>query len=575
MLSVKRWILSSPDDKQVEVLRQQLGIHPIHCRLLVSRGITTFEEARHFFRPSLEHLHDPFGMKDMDKAVDRILSAIESGEKILVFGDYDVDGTTAVSLVYSFLSDFYPNIGTYIPDRYKEGYGISTAGIDFAADNGFDLIIALDCGIKSVDKVAYANQKGIDFIICDHHLPGEELPAAVAVLDPKRPDCAYPFKELSGCGIGFKLMQALSAKMGVNPDKAFDLLDLVTISIASDLVPITGENRVLAYFGLKKINQEPRPGLKALMAKAGLMLEQTDGSYIYKKPIEINDLVFVIGPRINAAGRMEHGSNAVELLTETEESSAFEKAQKLQENNSDRVDVDRSITDEALEMMRTDSRYESRKSTVLFNKDWHKGVIGIVASRVIEKFYRPTVILTASNGLAVGSARSIAGFDLYDAIDSCREHLVQFGGHMYAAGLTMELDKVEAFTLKFEEIVSSRVTEEMMTPMIAIDAEIELSDVNENFLNIFEQMAPFGPGNMRPVFVTRGVFNPGGCRIVKEQHLKIEISKSGQGYKRGIGFGMAHLFEIVEKPTFDICYQIYNNEWNGRKQVEIQVKDIQ
>jgi single-stranded-DNA-specific exonuclease len=575
MAMVKRWKMTAPDEALADSLQKQLGIHPVLCRLLVQRGITTFEAAKLFFRPSLDDLHDPFLMKDMDKAVDRIQEAFGSGEKILIFGDYDVDGTTAVSLVYSFLSGIYPSLETYIPDRYKEGYGISTAGIDYAAENGFTLIIALDCGIKSVDKVAYAKEKGIEFIICDHHLPGDIVPDAAAILDQKQPDCPYPYKELSGCGIGFKLMQALAIRMEIEPAKVYDLLDLVAVSIASDIVPITGENRVLATFGLKKMNADPRPGLKALMSIAGLLEQQEDKSWKYKKVIDIDDLVFVIGPRINAAGRIEHGSNAVAMLTEQDERAAIDKASVLQKNNTDRVDVDRSITEEALEIMKSDDRHANRKSTVLFNKDWHKGVIGIVASRVIEKYYRPTIILTESNGHAVGSARSIADFDLYDAIDTCSEHLVQFGGHKYAAGLTLEIEKLDAFIEKFEEVVSSRVTEDMMTPQIDIDAELELKDINEQFLGIIEQMAPFGPGNMKPVFVTRKVRNGGASRVVKEQHLKVEITKEGQGYKNGIAFGMAHLYELTQQDTFDICYQIRMNEWNGRKNVEIQVKDIQ
>ncbi|HYC29177.1 MAG TPA: single-stranded-DNA-specific exonuclease RecJ, partial [Chitinophagaceae bacterium] len=564
----KRWILPATDIDAAESLRTQLGIHPVLCRLLVQRGITTYEEAKNFFRPSLDHLHDPFLIKDMNLAVDRIIQAFNNAEKILIYGDYDVDGTTAVSLVCTFMSDIYPDTECYIPDRYKEGYGISTAGIDYAAQNGFGLIIALDCGIKSLDKIAYANEKGIDFIICDHHLPGDAVPDAVAVLDPKQSDCPYPYKELSGCGIGFKLMQALAIRMQIDSAKVYDLLDLVAVSIASDIVPITGENRVLAYFGLKKINNNPRPGLKALMSIAGLF---TEGG-IARKNIDITDLVFVVGPRVNAAGRMQHGSNAVDMLTENDEAEAFMKAEVLQKNNTDRVDVDRSITDEALQIMATDSRYAGRKCTVLFNKSWHKGVIGIVASRLIEKFYRPTIILTESNGYAVGSARSIADFDLYEAIDQCSEHLVQFGGHKYAAGLTIELDKVDGFIAKFEEIVSSKVTEEMMIPQINIDAEVELSDVNEKFLNIVNQMAPFGPGNMKPVFLTKNVRNGGGCRVVKEQHLRIEVSKNGQGSRKGIGFGLSYLYEAVQKPSFDICYQMELNEWNGQREIQIQVK---
>lgn len=575
MVTAKRWNIATPDESLVSSLQEQLHIHPVLCRLLVLRGITTFEEARLFFRPSLEHLHDPFLMKDMDKAVDRILAAFGDGEKILIYGDYDVDGTTAVSLAYSFLSELYPQLGTYIPDRYKEGYGISTTGIDYAAEQGYSLIIALDCGIKSVDKVAYARSKGIDFIICDHHLPGEEVPEAVAILDQKQPDCPYPYKELSGCGIGFKLMQALAIRMEIDPERVYDLLDLVSVSIASDIVPITGENRIMEYYGIRKLNTSPRPGLKALMAVAGLLENQGDGSWSYRKDLDVEDLVFVLGPRINAAGRIEHGSNAVEMLTEKEEAIAFSKAEVLQSNNTERVDVDRSITKEALDIMANDSRYAERRSTVLFNKDWHKGVIGIVASRLIEKYYRPTIILTESNGHAVGSARSIPNFDLYEAIDACSEHIIQFGGHKYAAGLTVEIDKLEAFAERFEEVVSSRITEDMMVPQVDIDAELELKDINEKFLGIIDQMAPFGPGNMKPIFMTRNVMSTQSTRVVKELHLKVGVTDvEGNITRNGIGFGLAHLEEVTRQGPFDICYQIRLNEWNGRRNVELQVKDI-
>jgi single-stranded-DNA-specific exonuclease len=561
----KKWVFKEPDSEVVSSLQAALKIHPSLCRLLVLRGIYDFESARLFFRPSLEHLHDPFLMKDMDKAIERIKSAISAGEKIMVYGDYDVDGTTAVSLVVTFLRKHYDQVQAYIPDRYKEGYGISSQGIDVAASENVKLIIALDCGIKSIDKVAYANSKGIDFIICDHHLPGEEIPNAVAVLDPKRSDCNYPYKELSGCGIGFKLVQALSLSMNWEMEAVYDLLDLVVVSIAADIVPITGENRVLAYFGMQKVNATPRPGMKALLDLAKTNVNDMD----------ISDLVFVVGPRINAAGRIAHGLGAVELLLEEDPGKAAEKASAIQDNNTQRQTLDKDITVEALQMLEDDKDVLNKKSTVLFQPDWHKGVIGIVASRLIEHYHRPTIVLTSSNGVAVGSGRSVPGFDLHDAIDACSDLLIQFGGHKYAAGLTLEIDKVPAFKERFEQIVSERITPEQLIAHIEVDDVLELDDINESFYKILDQMAPFGPGNMKPVFVTKDVRDAGYTRLVSESHLKLHVKKDRQGSKSGIGFGMwDYIQHIRSKPTFDICYQMFPNVWNGNRNIEIRLKDL-
>lgn len=562
----KKWIIAQPDMEIVQRLQSELNIHPTLCRLLAIRGINDFESAKLFFRPSLEHLHDPFLMKDMDKAVERILQAVQHHEKIMIYGDYDVDGTTSVALMYTFLRQITPQLIMYVPDRYKEGYGISQLGIEHAANEGCSLIIALDCGIKAHDKVQFAKEKGIDFIICDHHLPDQTLPVAIAVLDPKRPDCLYPFKELSGCGIGFKVVQAIASKSGMDMQQVYDLLDFVVVSTAADIVPITGENRVLAYFGLEKVNKNPRPGLKALMVSAGVKDD---------KVLDITDLVFTVGPRINAAGRIKHGLHAVELLIETDIEAAHVKAGGVSDSNVTRQNLDKDITEEALEMIRSNEALHGRRTTVLFQPHWHKGVIGIVASRLIEHFHRPTIILTASNGMAVGSGRSVPGFDLHDAIHACSHLLEQFGGHKYAAGLSMKIENIAAFTEAFEAIVDSRIEEEMLQPFIDVDDVIELSDINEKFYNIVEQMGPFGPGNMRPVFVTRNVSDGGYTRLVGNDHLKLHVAKPGQGSRSGIGFGMwDYIPYIRSKQTFDICYQMYINEWNGNKNVEIRLKDL-
>ncbi|MFN8237722.1 MAG: single-stranded-DNA-specific exonuclease RecJ [Chitinophagales bacterium] len=564
MLIQKRWTYLEADETLVAELQKQLKIHPVICKLLVLRGITNFEDAKEFFRPSLSKLHNPFLMKDMDVAVDRIEKAIQRNESILIYGDYDVDGTTAVSLVYSFFKEIYQQVGYYIPDRYSEGYGISFQGIDFAGENNYSLIIALDCGIKALDKVEYAKAKNIDFIICDHHLPGETLPDAVAILDPKRKDCTYPFDELSGCGIGFKLIQAYAEKNNILSEKIYDHLDLVAISIASDLVPITGENRILAKFGTDRINTNPRAGIKALMSE--LKLERS---------LDITDLVFIIGPRINAAGRIAHGSEAVTLLIEDDYDKAIEKTKKVQQNNTDRKTLDKDITEEAFALIDNDEVMIARKSTVLYQEHWHKGVIGIVASRLIEKYHRPTIVLAASNGKAVGSGRSVPGFDLHDAIEACSEHLVQFGGHKYAAGLTIELDKINDFSVQFDKVVSERILDEQLIPQIEVDAEIELTDINEKFFNIVEQMGPFGPGNMRPNFVTKDVYDTGYSKVLNGNHLKLNILKDGQDPRNGIGFGMGNYMKIMQsKETFDICYQLYANIWNGQTKIEFKLKDL-
>ncbi len=539
----------------------------VAAHLLAQRGITAPEQAAVYFRPNLGQLHDPFLMKDMDRAVERIERALGDGERIMVFGDYDVDGTTAVALVYSFLLRFTGNITFYIPDRYAEGYGVSTQGIDKAAEEGVTLIIALDCGIKSVDKVRYAAEKGIDFIICDHHRPGDELPPAVAVLDPMRDDCPYPYKELSGCGIGFKLLQALALHNGIAPTELEVLLDLVAVSTACDIVPITGENRVLAHFGLKRLNDDPRPGIKAMLGMANV-----------KRRLNVTDLVFIIGPRINAAGRIEHGRQAVELLLSHDLAQAEEIGNRVNANNITRQDLDKRITTEALELIASTDELREAWSTVLFHPEWHKGVIGIVASRLIESHYRPTIVLTESNGKATGSARSVKGFDVYEAISACSDLLDQFGGHTYAAGLTMPLDNVEAFRERFERIAREQLTEEMRVPEEEVDVEVPLAEVNDRLLNIVEHMAPYGPHNMRPVFLTRGVIDTGGARIVGDDHLKLSIAMTKDPKERrfdAIAFRQGRWLEHIKRgEPFSILYTIEANEWQGRHTLQLNIKDI-
>ena len=562
-----RWIFREEvDENVVAQLSREININSTIAKILVQRDIASFSEAKDYFRPSLDQLHDPFLMKDMDKAMDRIRVAKEKDQKILIYGDYDVDGTTSVALVYGFLRNFINNIEFYIPDRYKEGYGISKTGIDWAQENEVDLVITLDCGIKAVEMTDYANEKDIDLIICDHHLPGDTLPRARAILDPKRVECEYPYKELSGCGVGFKLLQAFCHTFGYDPDLLFDYLDLVAVSIAADIVPITGENRVLAYQGLKKLNENPRLGLEALIKLAGI-----------RNQINISSIVFGIGPRINASGRMDHAKTAVELLLADNYKTIEILAESLDVKNLERRNFDSTITTEAIEMIkRENGNGDEHKSTVLFKDDWHKGVIGIVASRCIDKFYRPTIIMTESNGKATGSARSVEGFDIYEAISECSELLDQYGGHMYAAGLTMDIDKVEAFKEKFEQIVADKISDEQLIPLIEIDSEINLDEINFKFLNILEQMAPFGPGNMQPVFVTHQLHVSGRPRILKNQHLKFYVKQKDEDEAmEAIGFGQAEYYDLIASGMrFSMAYYIEENNYLGNKTLQLRVKDI-
>ncbi|GAA4408375.1 single-stranded-DNA-specific exonuclease RecJ [Nibrella viscosa] len=571
----KRWILKPFPDapaqrSAIEELTRSLGVNPFLASLLVQRGVHTFDEARTFFRPEITHLHDPFLMKDMDKAVERLQFAMIRQEKILVYGDYDVDGTTSVALFYGFLKQIYPNIDYYIPDRYKEGYGISKQGIQWASENGFTLIVSLDCGIKSIDRVTEASQLGIDFIICDHHRPGAELPPAVAVLDPKRNDCSYPFKELTGCGVGFKLLHAFCVFREFPLDDLYAYLDLVVVSIASDIVPINGENRVLAYYGLKQLNSSPRPGLKALIRIAAISRE-----------LDINSVVFGLGPRINAAGRIEHAKAAVQLLLAQNDIEADNFALKINEHNKSRQGFDKDITDQALAMILGDEMLLSAKSTVLFNQGWHKGVIGIVASRCIERFHRPTIILTKSNEeKAAGSARSVPGFDVYEAIEECADLLEQFGGHTFAAGLTLTIDNIPAFQKKFEEVVAGRIREEQLTPMIEIDLPLDFAAIDRKFYNIVRQMSPFGPHNLQPVFMTEDVYLAGPPMLMKEKHIRINVRQGRSGHvMTAVGFNLSGWHEPLVQclrhgQPFSICYQVEENNYNGNSTLQLHLKDI-
>lgn len=560
-----RWTLKPiPDSQKVNALSKDLNVEPLVAYLLVQRGIETFEEAKSFFRPSLEELHDPFLMKDMDKAVERVQKAIENGENILVYGDYDVDGTTSVALMSSYLKTYYPNVSTYIPDRYDEGYGVSYKGIDFAFDNDFTLIIALDCGIKAIDKVAYASEKGIDFIICDHHRPGDEIPKAVAVLDPKREDCEYPFKELCGCGVGFKLIQALSEKRGVGLDDILLYLDLVATAIGADIVPVTGENRILAYYGLKVINSNPRTGFKAILKE------------VKKETLTITDVVFIIAPRINAAGRMKHGNHAVTLLTEENQEDAEKYAAEIEAFNSDRREADKKITEEALQQI-IENDEEDRNTTVVYHESWHKGVIGIVASRLTETYYRPTLVFTKSGEKLAASARSVKGFDVYNALESCAEHIEQFGGHKYAAGLTLLEEDFENFKNEFEKVVSETITPQQLIPEISVDAMIDLDDITPKFYRILKQFAPFGPGNMTPVFMTENLTDVGVGKCVgkDKSHLRLVVKQENSNQFTGIGFGLADKEDIAcnGKP-FKAVYCIDENEWQGNVSLQLRLKDI-
>lgn len=561
------WQLTlEPDQNKVEHLIQELNVEPRVASLLVKRGVSTFEKAKKFFRPEVGHLHDPFLMRDMDKAVERIQQALEEGENILVYGDYDVDGTTSVALMVTFFGSIgAENIDYYIPDRYKEGYGVSTAGVDYASEHNQSLIIALDCGIRAHEKVDYATSKGIDFIICDHHLPHGDLPKAVAVLDHKRKDCPYPYKELSGCGIGFKLCQALATKMDYPDAYWLQLLDLVAISSACDIVPITEENRTLVHLGMQVLNTNPRKGLEEFIENSGK-----------KGKFTITDVVFNLGPRINAAGRIEHGKKAVELLLSTDNTIAKQASDLLEERNKERRELDQTITQEALEIV-SEWDNDNRTTTLVYAENWHKGVVGIVASRLIENYYRPTIVLTESNGKAVGSARSVKGFDIHEALMQCSDVLEQFGGHAFAAGMTLDINRVEEFKIRFEEVVSKSIDPQLLIPTLEIDEELNFNQITPKFWRLIKQFAPFGPDNMKPVFVTRNVIDAGWSKPVGDgTHLKLDVKQKGiAGKVGGIAFGMGELApRIKAKDPFDIVYTIEENEWNGNISLQIMVKDI-
>jgi single-stranded-DNA-specific exonuclease len=564
-MAEKRWNILPADTEKIARLQQLLNISPVLCNVLIQRQLESFEDARHFFRPSLSQLHDPWLMKDMEKAVDRVLKAINEKEKILVFGDYDVDGTTAVACMYQFLRKIYDPalIEFYIPHRYKEGYGVSKAGIDFARDNDYTLIISLDCGIKSVDLVTYAKETGIDFIICDHHLPDTVLPPAIAILNPKQQDCGYPYKELCGCGVGFKLITALAQRLHLPEDTVYQYLDLVATSIAADIVDMTGENRILAYYGLQKANENPNHGIRALKHLSGL-----------EKDIHITNLVFMIAPRVNAAGRMDDARKAVLMFVEKEYKTALHYAEMLHSDNTDRKEADSTITEEALSMLESNETIRNKKSSVVFQPHWHKGVVGIVASRLIDRYYRPTVVLTKSGEVVAGSARSVAGFNLYEAIHACREHLLGYGGHFAAAGMTLLPEQVEAFANKFEEVVAASIDPSLLIPEIVIDAAVNFSDLRQPFYNILSQMEPFGPKNMRPVFIARKVTNNGWSKIVKEQHIKFSLLQDNN-IMSGIGFGMAHKFHLLQsKMPVDVVFTLDENEWQGTKSLQLRVIDF-
>lgn len=560
-----RWTIKPiPEQKEVERLSKELKVDPLIAHLLLQRGITNYEEAKSFFRPQLTDLHNPFLMKDMDRAVDRIERAIKDQENILVFGDYDVDGTTAVALVSSFLEKSYPNVATYIPDRYSEGYGISYQGIDFAEDNGFTLIIALDCGVKAIDKVAYATAKGIDFIICDHHRPGDELPEAIAVLDPKRQDCEYPYQELCGCGVGFKLVQALASKKEETIEDLVPYLDLVATAIGADIVPITGENRVLAYFGLQVMNTNPRIGFQAII------------NQLKKKQLSITDVVFIIAPRINAAGRMEHGQYAVNLLKAHDLVVAQKVATEIEQFNLDRRGLDQEITKAALQQIR-ENKEEDRFTSVVFEENWHKGVIGIVASRMTETYYRPTLVFTKSGEKLAASARSVKGFDVYEALQGCAQHIEQFGGHKYAAGLTLLENQYEDFKEQFEKVVSETIDPKLLTPEVLIDTRISLNHISSKLMRILKQFEPFGPGNMRPVFMSEKVSDTGYGKGVgeEEKHLKINVTQSGSRPIGAIGFNLGDKLNIIkDRRKFNVVYTLDENEWNGTTSLQLKLKDL-
>ena len=561
----KRWKIIEADADKVALLKDSLSISAPLCNILVHRGIDSFQKAKDYFRPQLSHLHDPFLMKDMEKAVQRILFAINNNQKILVFGDYDVDGTTSVATMYRFLKKIYheEKLDFYIPHRYREGYGISKQGIDFAKENNFDLIISLDCGIKSVELIGYACTLDIDFIVCDHHLPDEQLPPAVAILNPKQKDCHYPYKELCGCGVGFKLITALSQRLGLHEDEYLCYLDLVVTAIGADIVPMTGENRIMAFFGLQQLNSSPCAGIKALIELSKV-----------EKKFSINNVVFIIAPRVNAAGRMDDASKAVKMFIEDDFVKAKEYAEMLHSDNTDRKDADTTITEEALAMIENDQEMISRKTTVLFQSHWHKGVVGIVASRLIETYFRPTVVLTLGENIVGGSARSVPGFNLYEAIHACREHLLGYGGHFAAAGMSMYPENVEAFSRKFEEVVARSIDPMLLIPELIIDAEITFKNIHQKFYGIVQQMEPFGPENLRPVFVTKNVTNTQWSKVVKERHIRFVV-KNENITLTGIGFNLAEKFDLlVKNRPLDLVYTIDENEWNNETNLQLKVIDF-
>jgi len=584
-----RWVSKKIENlNTVKKLAAELSVDDNIAKLLVQRGINNIDEAKYFFRPDIKNLHDPFLMKDMDKAIERIENAIKNHEKILIYGDYDVDGTTAVALVYSFFKQIAgqnSQIDFYIPERYSEGYGISFHGIDYASENNFSLIIALDCGIKANEKVDYANSKNVDLIICDHHLPGDVIPAAYAVLDPKRKDCNYPYKELSGCGVGFKLVQAYAIKNNIDFSTLEKYLDLVTVSIASDIVPITGENRILAFFGLKRINNKPRPAIEEILKYSNVKRKydkeqiniDEDQQCIFSKDVTINDLVFLVGPRINAAGRISEGRFAVELLVELNPGKIINLAEVINVTNTERKQLDSLATEEALKIIETDSFLKNSKSSVLLNENWHKGIVGIVASRLTETYYRPTIVCTKSNGLITGSARSVKDFDIYAAIDHCSDLLVAFGGHKFAAGISIKPENFEAFKIKFEKYVSENLTEDMLTPEIEVDLELNLKDITPKFYRILKQFAPFGPGNMSPAFMTKQVYDEGFARVVGLNHLKMSVSEESSPLVHfdAIAFKKSEYLPLISKGLpFQICYHIEENNWRGNVSLQINIKDI-
>jgi len=575
----KRWVIKERGDRErIKELAQSLNIDESLSNLLVQRGVQSFDEARSYFRPSLSHLHDPFLMKDMDKAVDRVRKAIDRKEKVLIYGDYDVDGTTAVALLYTYLQQFIDQIEYYVPDRYAEGYGVSYQGIDYAIAQGVSLVIVLDCGIKAVDKINYAKENGVDFIVCDHHRPADKIPSACAVLDPKRIDCTYPYKDLSGCGVGFKLVQGLAKSMEISFEELLPYLDLVVVSIAADIVPITGENRVLSFYGLKVINQNPRPGIESVLRYSGIN-KIADGidEYNFNREISVSDLVFLVGPRINAAGRIEDAKNSVKLLVASVMEDANLLAEQINSLNIERKSLDLSATQEALEVIKQDLVQKDLNSTVVFDPNWHKGVIGIVASRLTEVYYRPTIVLTQANGLLTGSARSIKDFDVYDALDHCSDLLEHFGGHKYAAGLSLKPEHFDTFRAKFEAYVTDNINEKMMIPEVEVDAELYLKDINSKFVRILKQFSPFGPGNQNPIFQTDDLIETGRAKIVGKNHLKLEVVHLNvTGYPfSAIAFQQGdHLARISDGEPFSIVYHIEENEWNGVKSLQLNIKDI-